>query len=121
MRREKPVLDLRNYFNGIVDGYGIFTDRAGKVVKRFTVVIHCSWSGDDGVLDEDFLYSDGTRQKRIWRLQRNCRMAASPAGPTTSSARRRASSAAMPCTGPTRWRCRSTAGSSTCSSTTGCT
>ena len=66
---EKPVLDLRKYFNGIVDGYGIFTDRAGKVVKRFTVVIHCSWSGDDGVLDEDFLYSDGTRQKRIWRLR----------------------------------------------------
>ena len=48
---EKPVLDLRTYFDGIVDGYGIFTDRAGKVVKRFTVVIRCSWSGDDGVLD----------------------------------------------------------------------
>ena len=67
---EKPVLDLREYFNGIVDGYGIFTDRAGKVVKRFSVVIGCSWTGDDGVLDEDFLYSDGTRQKRIWRLRR---------------------------------------------------
>jgi hypothetical protein len=67
---EKPVLDLRTYFDGIVDGYGVFTDRAGKVVKRFTVVIRCSWSGDDGVLDEDFLYSDGTRQKRIWRLKR---------------------------------------------------
>jgi len=67
---EKPVLDLRTYFDGIVDGYGIFTDRAGKVVKRFTVVIRCSWSGDDGVLDEDFLYSDGSRQKRIWRLKR---------------------------------------------------
>ncbi|MEY3699542.1 MAG: DUF3833 domain-containing protein [Limnohabitans sp.] len=66
---EKPVLDLRQYFNGVVDAWGIFTDRSGKVVKRFTVVMHCQWNGDQGVLDEDFVYSDGSKQKRIWRLQ----------------------------------------------------
>lgn len=66
---EKPVLDLRQYFNGVVDAWGIFTDRSGKVVKRFTVVMHCQWNGDQGVLDEDFDYSDGSKQKRIWRLQ----------------------------------------------------
>jgi len=31
----------------------------GKVVKRFTVVMNCSWQGNEGVLDEDFTYSDG--------------------------------------------------------------
>lgn len=67
---EKPPLNLSDYFNGVIDGYGIFTDRGGKVVKRFTVVINARWSGDDGVLDEDFLYSDGTTQKRIWRIKR---------------------------------------------------
>ena len=67
---EKPALDLRDYFNGTIDGYGIFTDRAGKVVRRFTVVMHCTWSGNDGVLDEDFTYADGTRQKRVWRIRR---------------------------------------------------
>jgi hypothetical protein len=66
---EKPVLDLREYFNGTLDAYGVFTDRSGKVVKRFTVVMRCSWNGDEGVLDEDFFYSDGTTQKRIWRLK----------------------------------------------------
>jgi hypothetical protein len=66
---EKPVLDLRQYFSGVVDAWGIFTDRSGKVVKRFTVVMHCKWDGDQGVLDEDFVYSDGTKQKRIWKLQ----------------------------------------------------
>lgn len=66
---EKPVLDLRQYFNGVVDAWGIFTDRSGKVIKRFTVVMHCQWNGDQGVLDEDFVYSDGSKQKRIWRLQ----------------------------------------------------
>ncbi len=67
---EKPVLELRDYFNGTLDAYGVFTDRGGKVVKRFTVVMKASWQGDDGVLDEDFSYSDGATQKRIWRLKR---------------------------------------------------
>ena len=67
---EKPALDLKQYFNGTLDAYGIFTDRSGKVVKRFTVVMKGSWNGDEGVLDEDFFYSDGTRQKRVWRLKR---------------------------------------------------
>ena len=65
---EKPVLDLQQYFNGTLDAYGIFTDRSGAVVKRFTVVMRCSWQGDKGVLDEDFTYSDGSVQKRIWHL-----------------------------------------------------
>lgn len=67
---EKPALDLREYFNGTLDAYGVFTDRSGKVVKRFTVTMQCSWQGDEGVLDEDFSYSDGSRQKRVWRLTR---------------------------------------------------
>lgn len=66
--QEKPVLDLQTYFNGTLDAYGVFTDRSGTVVKRFTVVMNCRWQGDEGVLDEDFSYSDGSRQKRIWRL-----------------------------------------------------
>ncbi len=66
---EKPALDLRTYFNGTLDAYGVFTDRSGKVVRRFTVVMRCSWQGEEGVLDEDFIYSDGTKQKRIWRLK----------------------------------------------------
>ena len=68
--RETPVLEMRDYFNGTLDAYGIFTDRSGKVVKRFTVVMNCTWTGDQGVLDEAFSYTDGTTQRRIWRLQR---------------------------------------------------
>jgi len=65
---QKPVLDLRDYFNGTLKAYGIFTDRSGTVVKRFTVLMRCSWQGDEGVLDESFTYSDGSTQKRIWHL-----------------------------------------------------
>jgi hypothetical protein len=69
--QETPVLELRDYFNGTLDAYGIFTDRSGQVVKRFTVVMNCTWTGDQGVLDEAFTYADGTTQRRIWRLTRH--------------------------------------------------
>lgn len=65
---QKPALDLRTYFNGTVDAWGIFTDRNGKVVKRFTVLMQCQWRNNQGVLDEDFVYSNGTQEKRIWTL-----------------------------------------------------
>jgi hypothetical protein len=61
---------LRSYFNGTLDAYGIFTDRSGQVVKRFTVVMQCSWIGDEGVLDEAFTYSDGSTQRRVWRVKK---------------------------------------------------
>jgi hypothetical protein len=28
----------------------------------------CEWVGNEGTLDESFTYSDGSTQKRIWRL-----------------------------------------------------
>jgi Protein of unknown function (DUF3833) len=65
---EKPTLRLREYFNGPLTAHGIFTDRSGKVVRRFTVKMVGAWNGNQGVLDEDFTYSDGKKEKRIWRL-----------------------------------------------------
>ncbi|QTN22710.1 DUF3833 domain-containing protein [Rhizobacter sp. AJA081-3] len=67
---EKPVLALEKYFDGELVAHGLFTDRGGKVVRRFTVLMKCSWTGDDGVLDEDFTYSDGKKERRIWRLKK---------------------------------------------------
>ncbi len=67
---EKPALDVQTYFNGTLDAHGMFQDRFGKVVKRFVVVMRCTWVGDIGTLDEDFVYSDGTKQKRVWTLRK---------------------------------------------------
>ena len=67
---QKPVLDMQQYFNGTIDAWGMFQDRSGEVIKRFTVVMHCSWKDGVGTLDEDFTYSDGTKQKRIWTLKK---------------------------------------------------
>jgi hypothetical protein len=65
---ETPVLDLKRYFNGPLTAHGIFTDRSGKVVRRFTVAMTGTWNGNEGVLDERFTYSDGKTERRVWRL-----------------------------------------------------
>jgi Protein of unknown function (DUF3833) len=66
--QEQPRLTLKDYFNGDVKAHGVFTDRSGRVVKRFTVAMTARWQGANGVLEEDFVYSDGTKQRRVWRL-----------------------------------------------------
>jgi hypothetical protein len=65
---EKPVLDLKQYFNGELVAHGLFTDRAGKVARRFTVQLTGTWVGNQGTLDERFTYSDGKTERRVWRL-----------------------------------------------------
>jgi hypothetical protein len=65
---EKPLLDLKTYFNGELTAHGIFTDRSGKVARRFTVAMTGTWVGNQGTLDERFTYSDGKTERRVWRL-----------------------------------------------------
>ena len=65
---ETPRLDLRTYFDGPLTAHGIFSDRSGKVVRRFVVEMEGRWSGNEGVLDERFRYSDGATERRVWRL-----------------------------------------------------
>jgi len=66
--QEKPALELREFFEGRVEAWGIFQKRSGQVAKRFHVVINGHSEGDKLILDESFTYSDGTKQKRVWTL-----------------------------------------------------
>ncbi|MBZ8141391.1 hypothetical protein CLD22_15980 [Rubrivivax gelatinosus] len=66
---ETPKLELKTFFNGEMTAHGIFSDRSGKVVRRFTVQMTGTWNGDDGVLDERFTYSDGKTERRVWKLK----------------------------------------------------
>jgi hypothetical protein len=67
---ETPRLSLENYFNGPLEAHGMLSDRSGKVTRRFVVNLVGRWQGEEGVLEEDFVWSDGEKQRRVWRLKR---------------------------------------------------
>lgn len=65
---QQPQLDLERFFSKPVKAWGIFQKRSGEVAKRFKVDIASRREGNALILDERFLYSDGTRQRRVWTL-----------------------------------------------------
>ncbi|WP_130904700.1 MULTISPECIES: DUF3833 domain-containing protein [unclassified Pseudomonas] len=67
--KERPALDLVAFFSRPVQAWGLFQNRSGEVVKRFHVQIESRVEGQKLILDERFLYSDGTRQRRTWTLE----------------------------------------------------
>ena len=68
--QEKPKFDLQQYFNGRVIAHGIVQGRSGKVIRRMTVDMRCTWVGNTGTLDEDFTYSDGKKERRVWTIKK---------------------------------------------------
>jgi hypothetical protein len=68
-RAEKPALSLERFFDGPLEGWGMFQDRSGKVLRRFHVTIDARWENGVGTLDEHFTWSDGERQRRVWVLK----------------------------------------------------
>ena len=67
---EKPSFDLQEFFNGNTTGWGIVQDRSGTVTRRFVVEILGKFNGNEGTLDEQFKWSDGKDEQRIWRLNK---------------------------------------------------
>ena len=61
-------LDLEKFLVGDLVAYGQFQDVLGNVSRRFTVNMNGEWDGTNLKLTEDFVYSDGTTEQRIWYL-----------------------------------------------------
>jgi len=70
-REVTPELDLKTFFNGHLEAYGIVQDYKGKVNRRFRADILGAWKDDQGVLDEQFYFADGELQHRCWQLTRS--------------------------------------------------
>ena len=66
---EEPKIDIKKFFKGDIDALGIVQDRSGYVIKRFKVDIKAFRLGGKIILDEKFLYSDGTKSTRVWELK----------------------------------------------------
>ena len=70
--QEKPALKLEQYFGGKLLGHGVFMDRGGEVKRRFVVAITgtVTEGGNTIVLDEQFTWSDGVKDARVWTLKK---------------------------------------------------
>ena len=65
---QQPALSLEHFFSQPVKAWGMFQKRNGEVTKRFEVDLVSRREGNNLILDERFVYSDGTHQRRIWTL-----------------------------------------------------
>ena len=68
--KAKQQLLVEDYFVGKTWAWGIFEDRFGRLRREFTVEITGEWDGQTLVLDEQFYYSDGEEERRVWTIQR---------------------------------------------------
>jgi len=62
--------DLEEFFTGELVGYGQFQDRFGTVRRRFEVDVTGTWDGRTLTLEEDFVYADGSTERRVWTLEK---------------------------------------------------
>lgn len=65
-----PEFLVEDYFLGQTRAWGIVQDRSGKPIRYFTVDIKGGWENDEFVLHEDFVFKDGERSRRIWRIRK---------------------------------------------------
>ena len=66
-----PELDIFTYFEGQTRGWGIVQDRKGELLRQFVVTIDGTHTDDNTmVLDEDFVWSDGEKSKRVWTIKK---------------------------------------------------
>jgi hypothetical protein len=63
-----PRFVVEEYFAGKTKAWGIFEDRFGNLRRDFIVEITGTWDGKILTLDEDFTYSDGEKDRRIWTI-----------------------------------------------------
>ncbi len=68
--QDTPELDFAEYFNGEVKAWGIIQNWRGQVIERFDITMVGHWEGDQGRLEEDFVFYDGKKQHRTWNINK---------------------------------------------------
>ena len=64
----EPHLTVEEYFDGRTEAWGLFEDRFGRVRRQFKVDVDGSFDGRELKLVENFVYADGEKDSRIWRI-----------------------------------------------------
>jgi hypothetical protein len=65
-----PRFEPEKFFAGRVRSRGVFEDRSARPTRRFTTEIVGRPDGDALVIEQHFVFHDGTTQQRVWRLRR---------------------------------------------------
>ena len=65
-----PEMRPETFFNGNLNAHGVVKNRSGKVIRYFNADIKAYWEGTTGTLEEDFIFNDGEKQRRVWTLIR---------------------------------------------------
>ena len=68
--KNEPPLVLENYFHGDLEAWGILVDIFGNIRTQFYVKIKGNWNGEYLELIEDYEYSSGKTDQRIWKIQK---------------------------------------------------
>lgn len=76
-----PVMTPESFFDGNLTAHGTVKNRKGAVTRYFNATIKAYWLDGVGTLEENFLFNDGEKQQRIWKLVKN------PDGGYTGTAR----------------------------------
>lgn len=69
-RDRSPAMIPETFFNGALVAHGVVKDRSGEVLRYFNADIKAFWDGPTGTLEEDFVFDDGEKQRRVWTLIR---------------------------------------------------
>ncbi|MGF1476391.1 MAG: DUF3833 domain-containing protein [Geminicoccaceae bacterium] len=64
----QPAFVPEEYFAGKLRAWGLFQDRFGVVRRQFVVDIDGTWDGTTLTLVEDFVYTDGEIEQRVWEI-----------------------------------------------------
>ena len=67
----EPIMTPENFFNGPMTAHGVVKNRSGRVTSYFNADIFGSWKDGVGTLEEDFVFSDGEKSRRVWTFRKN--------------------------------------------------
>ena len=70
-KNNEPKLILEDFFSGKTVARGVFEDRFGNIKKYFKVDIVGKWDGSTLILEENFVYNDGTKEFRKWTIKKD--------------------------------------------------
>ena len=65
-----PTIKIEKYFEGQVKAWGLLQDRKGKVTRQFKADMFGKFENNILTLEEEFFWTDGENQKRVWSIEK---------------------------------------------------